>query len=61
MKELKPYLQRNLTTCPLNIFFMNKRGKHGQEQKPATISHFQRRTAQNEKNRGTVIERDDED
>ena len=41
MKELKPYLQRNLITSgPLNLFLMNKRRKHGQEHKPATISNY---------------------
>ena len=40
---------------------MNKRGKHGQEHKPATISNFQGGIVLNEKKRRTVIERDDED
>ena len=42
MKELKPYLQRSLTTSgPLNLFLVNKRRKHGQEHKrPATISNY---------------------
>ena len=38
-----------------------KHRKHGQEYKPATISNFQPRVAQNEKKRRTVIERDEED
>ena len=51
-------LDRFLST---EIFFMNKRGKHGQEYKPTTISNFQHGIVQNEKKRRTVIERDDED
>ena len=35
------------------IFFMNKRRKHGQEYKPTKISNFQRRIAQTEKKRRT--------
>ena len=63
MKELKPYLQRSLTTSgPLNLFLVNKRRKHGQEHKrPATISNYKHGIVQNEKKRRTVIERDDED
>ena len=63
MKELKPYLQRSLaTSCPLNFFLRTNAGNtYGQEQKPATISNFQRGIVQNEKKRRTVIERDDED
>ena len=59
MKELKPYLQWNLTTsCPLKLFLWTNAG---QEHKPATISNFQPGIVQNEKKRSTVIERDDED
>ena len=43
------------------MFIKNKRGKHGQERKPATISNSQCGIVQNEKKRRTVIERDDED
>ena len=62
MKELKPYLQRSLTTsCPLKFLLTTNAGKHGQERKPATSSNSQRGIVQNEKKRRTVIERDDED
>ena len=43
------------------IFIKNKRRKHGQERKPATISNSHGGIVQNEKKRRTVIERDDED
>ena len=43
------------------IFIKNKRRKHGQGHKPATISNSQRGIVQNEKKRRSVIERDEED
>ena len=61
-ERVKPYLQGSLTTsCPLIFFLMNKRRKHGQQHKSATISNLKHGIVQNEIKRRTVIERDGED
>ena len=58
MRELKPYLRRSLTTCPLKYFLWTNAGNTDKSTSQQQFSIFSAELSRMRKKRRTVIERD---